>query len=73
MSSEVFVSVLDHGRDRVCLDAPVPLGPHAQPAIGFDGDRLLVVEQVLAGLEFTAVLREVEVTTSGCEWTRVVR
>lgn len=66
--SEAFVTVLSADRSEACLDARIPLGEAAQPAVGFEGDDLLVLEQVVDGFDVAAVLRRVEVHTEGCEW-----
>lgn len=73
VTSEVFVSVLSADRRSVCLDAPVPLSPAAQPAVGFRGDTMMVLEQVLVGIDVQAVVRLIEVNTDGCSWVDVIR
>lgn len=73
VTSEAFVSVVSADRRSVCLDAAVPLSPEAQPAVGFRGDTLLVLEQVIVGFDVQAVLRFIDVDTANCRWTNVVR
>jgi hypothetical protein len=68
VTSSVFVSVISPDRSMACVDATVPVGPDAQPAIGFSEDRLLVLVQVLKGMEAVPVLRSFEVETTGCGW-----
>lgn len=68
VTSEVYVSVLSPDRQRACVDARVPLGPDSSPAIGFRGDELLVLEQVIEGLEAVPVLRSLRVDVSACSW-----
>lgn len=71
VASRVFVTVLSRDRRQVCLDAPVRLDADASPAVGFAGDDLLVLEQVLVGTEAVPILKRYEVDTSKCEWTAV--
>jgi hypothetical protein len=68
VTSEMFVSVLSADRTRACVDARVPLHPEAQPTFGFDGDELVVLEQVIEGAEAVPVLKHYRVDTSGCDW-----
>lgn len=68
VTSKAFVTVLSADRRRACVDAVVPLGPAAQPAVGFDGDKLLVLEQIISGGEAVPVLRSFQVDTEGCRW-----
>jgi len=68
VTSEAYVSVLAADRTRACVDAKVPLHPEAQPAFGFDGDELMVLEQVIEGAEAVPVLKHYRVDVSGCDW-----
>lgn len=71
VTSELFVTVLDSDRTRACVDASVPLGADAQPAVGFAGNDLLVIEQVLVGLDAVPVLKRFSVDVSACDWLEV--
>ena len=71
VTSELFVTVLDSDRTRACVDAGVPLGPDAQPAVGFAGDDLLVLEQVLVGLDVVPVFKRFAIDGSECDWVEV--
>jgi hypothetical protein len=71
VTSEAFVTILAPDRQSACVDAVLPLGPAAQPALGFEEDHLLVLEQVLVGLEAVPVLRKFRIDTSVCTWTRL--
>lgn len=71
VTSELFVTVLDSNRRRACVDARVPLSPDAQPAVGFAGDDLLVLEQVLVGLDAVPVLKRFAIDVSACDWLEV--
>jgi len=71
VTSEVFVTILDATRKRACVDTPISLGPESQPAIGFAGDHLLVLDQVVVGLEAVPILRRFEIDATGCDWIDV--
>lgn len=73
VTSEAFLTVLSADRSEACLDARIPLGEAAQPTVGFQGDDLLLLEQVVEGFDAVAVLRRIEVRTEGCEWISTVR
>ena len=64
----LWVSVIDADRTRACPDGRVPLGPESNPVVGFEGDRLLVLEQVLGGGDAVTVLRRVAVDADDCDW-----
>ena len=64
----LWVSVIDQDRMRVCPDGVVPLGSRSRPAIGFDGDRMLVLEQTLRGGDAVSILRRIAVVTDECDW-----
>lgn len=68
VTSQAFVTVLSADRTRACVDAPVPLSPEAQPAVGFQGDDLLVLEQVIRGGDAVPVLRRIAVEAGDCAW-----
>lgn len=68
VTSEIFVSMLSRDRTRACVDAKVPLHAEAQPAFGFDGDDLMVLEQVLEGSEAVPVLKHYQLDVSACHW-----
>ena len=73
LSAEAFVTVIDKNRARACPDGRIPLEPESDPAIGFEGDRVLVLEQVLRGEDVASVLRRIAVDTSDCDWVPVSR
>ncbi len=64
----LWVSVIDADRTRACPDGRVPLGPESRPVVGFEGDRLLVLEQVLGGGDAVTVLRRIAVDAEDCDW-----
>lgn len=55
------------------MDGAVPLEPGSRAAIGFEGDLVLVLEQVLRGGDAVSVVRRIEVETEGCDWIPVRR
>ena len=69
----LWVSVIHADRARACPDARVPLGPESHPVVGFDGDMLLVLEQVLGGGDAVTVLRRIAVEADDCDWIGLVR
>ena len=69
----LWVSVIDADRTRACPDARVPLGPESHPVVGFEGDRLLVLEQVLGGGDAVTVLRRIAVDADDCDWITLRR
>ncbi len=74
VSSEVYVSVLSAELDRACVDARLPLPEDAKPAIGFEGDRLLVLDQALTDdLDVAPYLLRIDVDASECAWTPIIQ
>ena len=69
----LWVSVVDRDRRGTCPDARVSLGPESHPVIGFEGDALLVLEQVLRGGDAETVLRRIAVETDDCDWVPLTR
>ena len=69
----LWVSVIDESRESACVDGAIPLEPGSRAAIGFEGDLLLVLEQVLRGGDAVSVVRRIEVDTDGCDWMPISR
>lgn len=67
----LWVSVVHQDRSSACPDAR--LSPESHPVIGFEGDALLVLEQVLRGGDAATVLRRIAVGTDGCDWIPLTR
>lgn len=68
-----FLSVINAAADSACVDAPIELRSEELPVIGFRGDTLYLLEQVVEDNEVTAMVRSFEISTEGCEWMPVVR
>ena len=45
----------------------------SHPAIGFEGDLLLVLDQVIRGGDAETVVRRIKVETDDCEWVPLSR
>lgn len=69
----LWASVIDESRESACVDAAIPLEPGSRAAIGFEGDLVLVLEQILRGGDAVTVLRRIEVDTEGCDWMAIGR
>ena len=69
----LWVSVIDASRTRACPDGLVPLEDGSHPAIGFEGDLLLVLDQVIRGGDAETVVRRIKVETDDCEWVSLSR
>jgi hypothetical protein len=67
------VSVLSADLGRACVDARLPLSEDAKPAIGFEGQKLLVLDQALTDdLDVAPYLLRIDVDASECAWTPVL-
>ena len=69
----LWVTVVDAARTRACVDGVIPLETGSRPSLGFDGDLVLVLDQVLRRGDGTTVLRRIEVEADGCDWIRLIR
>ena len=69
----LWVSVIDADRTRACPDGRVPLAPESRPVVGFEGDRLLVLEQVLGRGDAVTLLRRIAVDADDCDWMTLRR
>ena len=69
----LWVSVIDPSRSRACPDGLVALEEGSHPAIGFDGDLLLVLDQVIRGGDAETVVRRIQVETDDCDWVPLSR
>ena len=69
----MWVSVIDASLTRACPDGSITLEPGSHPAIGFEGDLLLVLDQVIRGGDAETVVRRIQVETDGCEWVPLSR
>ena len=69
----LWVTVIDESRRSACVDGAIPLEQGTRAAIGFEGDLVLVLEQVLRGGDSVTVLRRIEVDTDGCDWMPISR
>ena len=69
----MWVSVIDPSRSRACPDARIPLEDGSHPAIGFEGDLLLVLDQVVRGGDAETVVRRIRVETDACDWVPLTR
>lgn len=69
----LWVSVVHQDRRSACPDGRLPLGPESHPVIGFEGDALLVLEQVLRGGDAATVLRRIAVEMDDCNWIPLTR
>lgn len=68
IESEVFVSLLSADRARACVDARVELVGETQPVIAFQGDTLLVLEQLTQAEPVVTVIRKLLVEDDACTW-----
>ena len=73
LGREAFVTVIEESRTRACADGEILLGPKSNPAIGFEGDMILVLEQVPRGMDAVPVLRRITVETDQCDWVPLGR
>lgn len=69
----LWVSVIDPSRSRACPDGFIPLEDGSHPAIGFEGDLLLVLDQVIRGGDAETVVRRIQVETDDCDWVQLTR
>ncbi len=69
----LWVSVIDPSRSRACPDGLVALEEGSHPAIGFEGDLLLVLDQVIRGGDAETVVRRIQVETDDCDWVPLSR
>ena len=69
----MWVSVIDASLTRACPDGLIPLEDGSHPAIGFEGDLLLVLDQVIRGGDAETVVRRIKVETDDCEWVPLSR
>ena len=69
----MWVSVIDASRTRACPDGLVPLEDGSHPAIGFEGDLLLLLDQVIRGGDAETVVRRIQVETDDCDWVPLTR
>ena len=69
----MWVTVVDASRTRACPDGRIPLDEGSHPAIGFDGDLLLVLDQVVRGGDAETVVRRIRVDAGGCDWVPLGR
>lgn len=69
----MWVSVIDPSRSRACPDGRIPLEEGSHPAIGFEGDLLLVLDQVVRGGDAETVVRRIQVETDDCDWVPLTR
>ncbi len=69
----LWVSVIDPSRSRACPDGLIALEDGSHPAIGFEGDLLLVLDQVIRGGDAETVVRRIQVETDGCDWVPLSR
>ena len=67
----LWISVIDESRESACVDGTIALEADSRAPIGFEGDLVLVLEQVVRGGDAVTVVRRIEVDTDGCDWTRV--
>jgi hypothetical protein len=68
-SSSVFLTLLSPDRTRVCVDAPIPLGPDPHPLVGFKADTLLVLDQQLrTALAVSTFIARFTLDHSACRW-----
>lgn len=78
LSAQPTVTVLDSivleesGDDYLVLPAPV-MEEGSHPAIGFEGDLLLVLDQVIRGGDAETVVRRIQVETDDCDWVPLSR
>ena len=69
----IWVSVIDPSRSRACPDGRIPLEEGSHPAIGFEGDLLLVLDQVIRGGDAESVIRRIRLETDDCNWVPLSR
>ncbi len=69
----LWVTVVDQSRESACVDGAIPLEPDSRASVGFQGDLVLVLEQVVRGGDAVTVVRRIVVDTDGCDWVPVVR
>lgn len=60
------MNVVGESRESACVDAAIPLEPGSRAAIGFEGDLVLVLEQVSRGGDAVT-------SCGGSKWMRRVR
>jgi hypothetical protein len=48
-----FISLVDWTTRRQCVDAELPLAPDTRPIIGFRGDTVVVVQNIVGGADST--------------------
>lgn len=66
-----YLSVISAAADRACVDASISLQSDERPVVGFRGDTLQLLEQVVQGAEAVAVIRSFVVQTDDCDWLPV--
>lgn len=64
---------IDPSRSRACPDGLIALEDGSHPAIGFEGDLLLVLDQVIRGGDAETVVRRIQVETDDCDWVPLSR
>ena len=69
----LWISVIDESRESACVDGTIALEADSRASIGFDGDLVLVLEQVVRGGDAVTIVRRIEVDTEGCDWMPVSR
>ena len=69
----LWVTVINETRTRARVDGAIPLEPDSHPAIGFEDDLILVLEQVLRGGGAATAVRGIEVEADDCEWIPLSR
>lgn len=69
----LWVSVIDPSRSRACPDGRIPLEDGSHPAIGLEGDLLLVLDQVIRGGDAETVVRRIRLETDDCDWVPLTR
>lgn len=73
LRASVYLTLLDSGLERACVDAVVPVADDVQPVHAFSGDTLHVLQQRVqaeAVSAVTEILRFV-VSPKGCEWLQL--
>ncbi len=68
-----WLAVLSSDRTTACVDAPISVSGTGLPSFTFQGDTLLVLDQVLDARHVRLRVRRMRVDTSSCDWLPLPR
>lgn len=68
-----WLAVLSSDRTTACVDAPIPVSGTGLPSFTFQGDTLVVLDQVLDASHVRLRVRRMQIDMSRCDWLPLPR